>query len=294
MSLFEPTWTPELDAILREHYVAKGAAFCANAIGRSLTSIRKRAAKLRILRVRAWTHADDASLRVLWGSLPIGALGRQLGRSAASVYWRAQHLGLELGCPQGFEYLSAAAARTGYTTGQLRRILRWAGVRIEPSFSRPGSHARGRRRLHVVEPADVDEAVGRWHATEPLESAALRHGYTGSVLRRLLEQAAAAGDGRVPPMPRKRVHWRIPSTLVDELFAAYAAHRASTITLHDAAARYGVNVHTMRAWLARGGVTYGRGERLDPAAVERVVRENVARPGCRAARAKNVSREIAA
>jgi hypothetical protein len=80
---------------------------------------------------------------------------------------------------------------------------------------------------------------------------------------------------------RKRAHWRIPSTLIDELFAKHRANEG----LLDAAHRYRVNARTMRKWFKRAGIATGRGFRIAKEETDRIVACERARPGCRTKRA---------
>lgn len=269
-------WTTAQDTILRERYVRDGATACAHALGRSFASVTRRAQCLGLRRVPRWTPKEDGRLQVLWGIHPLPKIAEELGRTPEGVYWRARVIGLGLGCPQGFEYLSDAAVRTGYHVKSLRKILIWAHVHIFRSASRkrrptgPGGH-------WIVEPLDVDEAVQQWLATEALECAARRYGVCSRVLARLLDEAIARGDTRVPARPRFKRHWRIPTVLVNELLDTYLAKE----TLRSAAARVGVTDVTLRAWLRDAGVTYSKKDGVPTTEVDRIVAEK-REAGCRA------------
>lgn len=262
-------WLPAEDALLRERYVADGAQACAEVLGRTYRSVTKRAQRIGVVRIQRWSRRDDERLRVSWGSRSIKQIATELGRTTTAVYWRAGHLGLGRGCPKGWIYLSEAAQRTGYATGQLRRILRWADVSIQRALTLPD---RRRRTGHVswyVDPFDVEDAVERWHLTESLFAAARRTGLCASVLARLLDEAAARGDKRVTPRPEGRRHWRVPTALVDELVTAYLARES----VRSAAMRVGVAGSTLGRWLKRAGVPHSRKHGVDTAAVDRVVAE---------------------
>lgn len=265
---FGPLYTPAEDAFLQANYVTRGAKACAADLKRSWRSVVKRASSLGLRRLNPWTAKDDDMLRILWGPHTIPQISRKTGRTEQAIYARARIIGLGLGCPQGYEYLTAASKRSGFAEAQLRRILRWAGVNIYRTMSRPGGATSTRHLSHMVEPHEVDEAVERWCATEPLQTAARRHGYEGSVLRLLVERAQAAGDTRLAPPPRKsRGHWRLDSKVVDELFAEYARLE----TMKSAAERHRVHVRTMFAWLSAAGLVHQRGMKLDPARVDAIV-----------------------
>lgn len=196
-------WTPADEAKLREAYARGGyKAACAVLPGRTAASVMHRANRLGVLVRRRWTKADDETLRTLWEiGLGIKEIAADLKRTACTTYVRAQKLGLPLGCPDGFEYLSAAAERAGYCTTQLRRILRWAKVTIRRSLGGPTEAAR---RFHIVDPLEVDDALARWHATEPVQAAARRLGLCGETLARRLRKVGVK-DTRT----KKKQHWRV-------------------------------------------------------------------------------------
>jgi hypothetical protein len=202
-------WTPAEDEGLRAAYSRGGIAAAMEALpGRSQLALYRRAQRLGVYRRTRWTQADDARLRKLWdGASPLREIARALGRSELTTYWRAQKLGLPLGCPAGHEYISNAARRTGYDTGQLRMILRWAGVEIRRALTRPGKR-RGKpgagRLTWYVATGDVDIAVEQWLETEPLESAARRAGMCAETLARRL-----AAIGITKPAKLGKRHWRV-------------------------------------------------------------------------------------
>lgn len=184
-------WTTAEDECLRDAYSAGGIALARRALpDRSDVSLYKRARRLGLSRRRRWTHADDEALRDLWDlGLRLSAISKQLNRTKATIYWRAQKLGLPLGCPDGFEHLTAAADRVGYSPCTLRRIMRWAGKKVRAALSRPTG---GHWRRQIVDPVDVDEAVAAWLRTETANSAAKRLGISGDRLRARLRKVGVA------------------------------------------------------------------------------------------------------
>lgn len=218
---FGKTWTRAEDDTIRELAPEQEASDVAVALGRSVSAVFHRMARLGIQKRRRWTKADEAALEAMWGhALP--TIARALKRTVITVYWRAQRLGLGLGCPDGYEYLSAAALRCGYCASQLRRILRWAGVAVRKSVTRYQS----RRTFHWVDPFEVDEAVRRWHETETLNAAARRHSLHSTSLEVRLRMVGAP----LPPKPGKKLHWRIPSATVD-LAVATTERRGRVVSL---------------------------------------------------------------
>ena len=262
-------WSKREDAIIRSSYLTDGVSSVAARLDRSERATAKRARHLRVMKLRPWTQAEDSDLTVMWGPHSIPQIARKLGRTTNSVYWRARALKLGLGCPQGYEYLWNACKRTGYAASQLRAILKWAGVKLLCSLARPGSGRPSPK--HIVEPADVDEAVAAWCLTETVTEGARRHGWGDSVLRRLLHDAIARGDTRIPhPPERERFRWRVPSTLIDELFATHAKRES----VQQAADRVGVTCFRLSKWLHDAGFDTGHGVFLLPADVDRIVADH--------------------
>lgn len=126
------SWSADEDRVLRHAYADGGIEAAQAALPeRSACAIYRRAERLGISRRRRWTEADDQRLRKFWdGELSLREIAKRLQRTEATTYWRAQKLGLPLGCPDGWEYLTHAAQRTGYATKQLRPILYWAIVEL--------------------------------------------------------------------------------------------------------------------------------------------------------------------
>jgi hypothetical protein len=214
-------WTAEENERLRAAYAAGGIDAAAAALPhRSVGAIYHRTQRMRIAsRRRRWTARDDSRLRRLWsGELDLKGIAASLGRSAATTYWRAQKLGLPLGVPAGWEYLHRAAERCGFGTGQLRTILRAAGVTIRPLLARPskrrGKRKGARRSFSMVWPADVDIAVADWLAREPIERAAKRAGVASETLRRRLK---ALGE----QAPKARKHrWLVSAEQTERALGA--------------------------------------------------------------------------
>jgi hypothetical protein len=243
---FRP-WTPAEDEAVRSRYSRGNAARLARELDRSVVAVRKRAARLGLNVARRWTAADDAKLADLWSEAPVSRIAKLLGRTPLTTYWRARQLGLPCGAPRGLEYLTDAADRTGYGTGQLRIILRAGGVKLQLSASRP---TKARRHYHVVDPDDVDRAVATWLESEVVNCAAEVRGLSGETLRRWLLEAQANGF-EVPAEPEeKKARWRVPSKTID---AVVSWHR-SFESLTEASLRVGVGRGTLSRWLTDAGV----------------------------------------
>jgi hypothetical protein len=192
---------------------------------------------------RRWTPSDDRRLTLYWGDLSFPALAKLLDRTELTVYWRGRKLGLPCGCPDGFEYLTDAAKRTGFCTSQLRTILRASRVGLRRSVSRPPARAKG---YHIVDTFDVDRAVEVWLAHEDVTSIAESQEISGDTLRRLLLAA-----GHKPPVHKRR--WRVRIDLAEELIAKWKAARAD-MSIRRHADRVGLDPVTLAKRLRAAGV----------------------------------------
>lgn len=207
-------WTAAELSALRARYLTDSGAVLAREFGRTRDALWKKAEVLGLKKLGRWSSTDDRRLWSLWGETPLEIIASLMGRTAIVVYEHARKIGLRCGAPQGFEYLSAAARRVGFTREQLRPILQWAGVRLRRTMSKPGS----RLRSSMVMPCEVDAAVAEWHRTETIESARRRLGIAHPTLRRWLIEAKANGDQSVPERPGvRRAHWHVPSTVIDKV-----------------------------------------------------------------------------
>jgi hypothetical protein len=205
-------WSAADDAAIRAGYEKGEAPAIARQLGRTLTSVYHRAQRLGIQTHRRWTKDDDRRLRNWWGEFTVETIAKRLNRTAATTFWRATILDLPLGAPDGTEYLSHAAERTGYALASLRLILKRSGVEMKRTMSRPEKGTK--RHFHCVEPLLVDAAIAAWLKTEPLEAAARARGLSSEALAKRLR-----GRDGVPPKPTK-IHWRIPTAVIDQALAA--------------------------------------------------------------------------
>jgi hypothetical protein len=213
------TWTAEEDAVVRELYLTNGAAEVAKRLNRSMTAVYGRAARLGLKKNRLWTHEEEVELRSQWESgTSVRSIARLLDRKPGAVFERAKHLQLRRGCPEGFEYLKAAARRTGYDRKTLVRILRWAKVPMKRSLSRPTKGAS--YGFRIADSDLIDEAVESWLATESVRAAALRAGVNEDMLRRRLVAAGVRDEGRA-----FRGMWRVRAEDVER--ALGPQHRAA-------------------------------------------------------------------
>jgi hypothetical protein len=217
---FGITWTPEEDAIVRENYQRLGAARTSALTGRSVSAVEHRAIVLGVLKRRRWTKDEDRRIVLLWGEWPTERLATALGRSQQAVARRGHELGMKFGCPRGMETMRAAIARTGFTQKTLRQILAWAGV--EPELTVSWCAGRAPRRRLQLDQMDVDDAIEGWLKLEVVAAAARRHGVPANRLMLWLQQS---GED-IPPKPRGKRWWRVPSDVIDRVVSGRCPSQA--------------------------------------------------------------------
>lgn len=247
-------WTDAEDLVLRARYLRDGGAAVAAATGRSLNAVRCRARRLDLKGSKArWTRQEDLRLTDIWGAMSIGNMALKLGRSRHAIEYRAKCIGLQLGCPDGFVYLSTAARLAGFTVHGLRSVLRWAGVAIRTSMS---PRKRRKWRQHIVDEIDVEDAVKGWMGTELLGAAARAREMVPTTLARVI----TTYGHDVPPRPARRRgqdgergharQWRISTKAIDAAIAEWRRRE----TVMSAAQRLGVPSSTLHDRLVRAGV----------------------------------------
>lgn len=268
LSNFTP-WTSREDATLRTTYAAGGIKAAERALpSRSKAALFHRAQRLGLKRRLRWTPDDDARLTKLWGTMTLRKIAKTISRTEITTYWRAQKIGLQLGCQQGHEYLLHAAKRTGYCSKQLREILKAGGVKLHRSMARPND---GATRFHTIDPIDVDDAVAKWLASEVVTAAARARGIVGETLHHWLLAARVRGVA-VPDQPAQaKCRWRVPTAVIDEVVAWQNARES----LAAAALRVGVGRSRLTAWVNAAGLPKGpsRPWLLEKAAIDRLVAE---------------------
>ena len=266
----EQAWTKAEEATLVAAFKSGGVVAARKALpGRRKHQITGRASRLGLRRTARWTAKMDAELRLLWGQILIRGIAQRLGCTPMEVYNRGHLLGLGI-VPQGMGYVWVEAKRMGYEVETLRRILAWAHVRILLAYVRPGGAKQNQK--HIVDTADAEAAVDRWHRTETLRAGAARVGLSDNALRLRLavlghavveigegryrsaleEPGPTAGVVRVAPLQGRgnkrgsRMHIRVESELVD---------RAARLeTLEQAAERLGRHRKALGRDLARAGL----------------------------------------
>jgi len=209
---FGRPWTPAEDASLRSNLERVGTREMAKRLGRSVTALRQRAAKIGARTIGGsrrphWNDIQRRRLKNLWGEYALRYIAERVGHSANATRTEAGRLGLP-SVPAGMELLQHAADRAGLDRDALKNILEWHGVEIHWPLRYPTKHPR---TFLCVDSFEVDEAVKAWVDSETLKSAASRIGRSPQWLARRLR-----GVEGVPPKETGK-HWRIPSSIIDRV-----------------------------------------------------------------------------
>ena len=268
-------WTEAQDQSLRDHYVKGGTKAVSKLTGKTAAAIHQRSRRIGCPRFRRWTEKEDEHLRMDWGSTAFSEICRTMGRTKQGVYYRAQELGLTGHAPQGYEFLTQAAIRTGFDWKSLRVILAASGFKVRPVTTRPVK-GRGDRRHWLVDVTEVDDAVEAWLATETPCGAARRIGISADTLLKWLKAA-----GSVRPKEKARgTPWRVPTAEIDRVVALHLEDPSENIV--QAGRRLGLTYECLGKWLRDAGVDLSKKPvKLDPAMVDRVVVERRKRNTCR-------------
>lgn len=249
-------WSDAELAVLAERYARDGGAAVAEATGRSLRSVYIQAGRRGLCHEKWWTPAEDANLRNLWLEMALKGIATKLGRSQGAVAVRAAALGLKLGAPEGWEFLTTAEGRVGYRIPTIRRIVEWAeqhGI-LNPRWptikiAMHAPRAAGKRqkwRRHIVEIDSLDDALAAWMQAETIEEAARARGTSRDLIVRALSLFATDAPGRTV----RGAQWRLPSDVIDGALAARAAHES----LVEAALRVGLSRDSLKRRLRLAGL----------------------------------------
>lgn len=119
-------WTPEEDAVLREHYGRERYEAIGSRLGRSAMGVRQRAGRLGVVRRNpgprvSWTPRRLAVLRTLYGTLPSADLAAQLGCTVDALFQAAADHGIDRDETRRQAWANAVA-----TAHRLRALLAWA------------------------------------------------------------------------------------------------------------------------------------------------------------------------
>lgn len=239
---------------------------------------------------RAWTDADDATLRARYGRDEAKDIARDLDRVTGAVFHRARALGIkararwtkanddhlrmywgDLNLARIAKDLGRTEVAVYYRAGQLG-LDRGAPPGFEyitHAAERTGFCREtlviilrwaGRQHFRTA----VSRATGAKRHFHIVESIEVDEAVEAWLATETLEAAARRFDvcgatverrlhesGKtLPAKPTDKTHWRVPTALVDEVMAA----RAKLETIHAASVRLGIPRGTLRYRMVRAGV----------------------------------------
>lgn len=189
----------------------------AKTLGKSISVVRKRAQKLRAngaekcRKYCTWTEEEEARLIREWNPRDIKVTAAALTRSVFSVLMRARQMDLidSRGCPRGYEFVGDAEARLGFSSAELAKIIKAAGLHFIRPLTKYGKRWKG-KRLYDAE--KLTEAAEWWLATANVGAAAKDAGIATETLARWL-----GWRGIVRPEEHTAYSWRLPIGLLDEV-----------------------------------------------------------------------------
>jgi len=186
------------------------------ALGVSASKVR---ARVRMLKAQgkvstrayhAWSESDDRKLAAEWRPTDISHTARVLRRSVFAVIYRAKALGMldHRGCPRGYEYLSDAEKRLGFSEAELKTIIRHAGVKPIRAIT---AHGEKIKRTHLYDADRLTELVDEWLSTVRVGDFAVEARIEMKTLRRWL---ALRGVEKPEAIPTQS--WRLPQEVLDD------------------------------------------------------------------------------
>ena len=188
----------------------------AKTLGKSISVVRKRAHKLRengagkCRKYCTWTEEEEAKLIREWNPRDIKVTAAALTRSVFSVLMRARQMGLidSRGCPRGYEFVGDAEARLGFSSAELAKIIKAAGLHAIRPLTKYGKRWRGKR---LYDSDKLTEAAEWWLSTASVGAAAKDAGIATETLARWL-----GWRGIVRPEEHTAYSWRLPIGMLNE------------------------------------------------------------------------------
>lgn len=108
---------------------------------------------------KSWSMLEDEALKLHWDLSQRAVVEALPQRSWIAIRTRARALGLPFGRPQGYESVSSAAARCGFTQGSFEKILSAMGV---ATFAGLTVKRHGKSKVRFVESEDATDATQRF------------------------------------------------------------------------------------------------------------------------------------
>lgn len=207
---------PPENALLREHYIKSGAAYCAKALGRSVKYVGVMARRIGIQRPKPQRMSEQHAsyLQFKWGVDSAEVIAKALGYDVSVVIKEAQRLRLGRLCPRGWEYLTASSKRTGFATTVLRRIVKNACINLKVIKVGGG-------RRYIVEIDRVDKAIEKWFELDNPGSFAARNSMELWQFEVWLEKLGVTRPKGIGP--RK---WMVPSSTLNKALKMRGSHES--------------------------------------------------------------------
>jgi phage antirepressor YoqD-like protein len=245
---FDRPWTPSEKRMLRRVYPTGVAAAVKALPGRSLVAVQCMAKKLGVhARIRTtWTDEESETLRRMWGWEPIYTISRALNKTPKAIFYRSVILGLRLVVPEGYDFVTNAAERAGFSVKAFQRIMRIYRVPVRAHYGR--TRERGKRcyHHHIVDLERADEAVAKFMKTENLRQAAKARGLD---TRRLVCWLTDAGVRIIRTGNGPKPFMRASTEDIDRVVADRRGYEWIT----EGARRHGISQSTLRNWLLKHG-----------------------------------------
>ena len=242
----------DVKAFIADKMAVMTARSMAAALGVSGSVIKARAKRLKAegkvstKAYHTWTEEDDRQLAAEWRPTDISHTARMLRRSVFAVMYRAKALDMvdHRGCPRGYEYLSDAERRLGFSEAELKTIIRYAGIKPIRAIT---AHGKKIKRTHIYDADRLTEVVDAWLSTVRVGDFAREHVMEMKTLRRWL---SIRGIEKPENMPTQS--WRLPQEVLDD-------------TLHEARVLWSCNRYAVERHRAVGTVvTRARWLGIDP------------------------------
>jgi hypothetical protein len=161
-----------------------------------------------------WTEEDIAALYKSWNPRNLKETARALKRSLWSTMWKARQIGLvdHRGCPRGYEFLSDAEARLGFSIYELETMLAGTAIRSMKALKAGGKRVS---TWHVYAIDELDAMVERHLQTVTVANYAASKDMRVDKLGRWISRA-----GIPKPEGKTARSWRLPIEQLDQVFEA--------------------------------------------------------------------------
>lgn len=176
----------------------------------------------RAKRWSPWTREQIDTLRLEWqevsGRVLLGKLRPHTWRG---IIWKASQLGLRRGVPQGFETITAASKRTGFSFDRILVLCERFGVKVRYMYG----DRRATSTWRYVDSYDVSKMVEDMMRLESINQAAKRLQASRGIIARELRARGYSTSSR-----RAMDRLLLPPEIYDEIVGEY---RANAVRVRD-------------------------------------------------------------